>query len=302
MAEILSKAGSFVAIILIGHVLRRINFFKEEDFHVLSNIVLKITLPGALIYSLAGKEISPSLLFISMIGLVTGMIYMGVMFVVNMRNSKEERAFDILNTAGCNIGNFTMPFVQNFLGAAGVLAVSLFDSGNAVICLGGAYSMASLVRNGEKFDIRKIINKLVHSVPFMVYVIMVILGLLKLSLPAPVMTLAGIISNANAFMAMLMLGVGFNLSGDKSQIRRIAKILTVRYSFAVVFALICFFLLPINLEYRQALAIAVFSPIGSAAPAFTEELKEDVGLSSAVNSISILISIVCIVALLLIIL
>jgi hypothetical protein len=42
----------------------------------------------------------------------------------------------------------------------------------------------------------------------------------------------------------------------------------------------------------------VFSPIASAAPAFTGDLKGDVGLSSAINSISIVCSIVIIVSLL----
>ena len=56
-------------------------------------------------------------------------------------------------------------------------------------------------------------------------------------------------------------------------------------------------------EYTvQALVILAFSPIGSAVPAFTEELKSDVGLSSAVNSISMVLSIAIIVALLLIML
>ncbi len=41
------KAGSFIAIIILGYVLRRRGFFKEEDFYVLSRIVLKITLPAA---------------------------------------------------------------------------------------------------------------------------------------------------------------------------------------------------------------------------------------------------------------
>ena len=31
MAEILMKAGSFIAIIILGYVLRRRGFFKEED-------------------------------------------------------------------------------------------------------------------------------------------------------------------------------------------------------------------------------------------------------------------------------
>ena len=44
--------------------------------------------------------------------------------------------------------------------------------------------------------------------------------------------------------------------------------------------------------------ILAFAPIGSAIPGFTEELGGDVGLSSALNSLSIVISIAIIVALL----
>lgn len=291
-----------MAIIAMGYLLRQKGFFKEEDFQILSKIVLKITLPGAIVYSLSGKEIDPSLLLISLIALIASAGYMCVISILNLRNAREVKAFDLLNLSGYNIGNFTMPFVQSFLGGTGVLTVSLFDAGNAVVCLGGAYSLAALVRSSEPFDIRKIVNKLAHSVAFVAYCFMMILGLLHLSLPAQVVTFAEIISNANAFMAMLMLGVGFKLSGDVCQLKHIGKLLAVRYSLALVFALACFFLLPMKLEYRQALAIVLFSPIASAAPAFTSELHEDVGLASAINSFSILISIICIVAILLLIL
>ena len=65
------------------------------------------------------------------------------------------------------------------------------------------------------------------------------------------------------------------------------------------FGIFCFyFFLPFSLEARQALVILVFSPIGSAIPAFTHDLKGDVGLSSAINSFSIICSIVIIVTLL----
>ena len=48
--------------------------------------------------------------------------------------------------------------------------------------------------------------------------------------------------------------------------------------------------------------ILAFSPIGSAVPGFTAELKGDVGLSCSVNSLSILISIIVIVTLLVVML
>ena len=54
MLEILTRAGSFIAIILLGFLLKKIGVFKEEDFGVLSKICIRITLPAAIITSFAG--------------------------------------------------------------------------------------------------------------------------------------------------------------------------------------------------------------------------------------------------------
>ena len=298
MQEIVTRAGCFVAIIVLGYALRKINFFKEGDFRVLSGIVIKITLPAAIVYSFSGKEIDTSLLFIVLLGLGGGLVYMGIGWLMSRRAGREQQAFEILNTSGYNIGNFTMPFVQSFLGPMGVITTSLFDTGNACVCLGGSYSVASIVKDNNGFSVKRIAKAMVKSVPFDCYVIMIVLNLLHVTLPKPVVSFAEIIANGNAFMAMLMIGVGFRLSGDKKQIGRIVRILTVRYGVAALFAAGCFFLLPFSLEVRQALMILAFSPIASAAPAFTRELDGDVGLASALNSLSIVISIVCIVGLL----
>ena len=123
---------------------------------------------------------------------------------------------------------------------------------------------------------------------------------LHIPIPKPIASFAEIVGNANAFVAMLMIGVGFKLSGDKKQIGRLIRILLTRYSVAAILALGCFYLLPFSLEVRQALAIVAFSPIPSAAPAYTVELKNDVGMASALNSLSIVCSLVFIVSILLV--
>ncbi len=69
MAAVLSRAACFIGIIFMGYGLRRLGFFKPEDFHVLSKVVLKITLPAAIIVSFAGKEIDPSMLVLCLLGL-----------------------------------------------------------------------------------------------------------------------------------------------------------------------------------------------------------------------------------------
>ena len=298
MLEILTRAGSFIAIIVLGYCLKKIGVFKEEDFGILSKICIRITLPAAIITSFAGKEIDPSLLSLLFLGIGCGAVYILAGYVLNLRRGRDQQAFEMLNLPGYNIGCFTMPFAQSFLGSVGVITTSLFDSGNALICLGGAYGVAASVKDGKGFDFMRVLKAVSRSVPFVTYVLMVALNLLRVPIPGPVLECAGIIGGANSFMAMFMIGVGFKLAGDWRQIGTIARVVGVRYGIGAIFALICYFLLPFDLEVRQTLVILVFSPIGTAVPAFTAELKGDVGLSSAINSISIVVSICIYVVLL----
>ena len=302
MQEILLKAACYIAIIFLGYILRRTGFFGPEAFGVLSKILLKVTLPCAIISSNAGKTIDSSMLTIVLLSFGAGVLYMFLGSLTYKRQGKDAQAFGILNIPGYNIGTFAMPFTQNFLGPMGNITTSLFDMGNALICLGGAYGVAASVKEGKGFDIKRILKNLVTSVPCMTIIIMVILNLFSLTPPAPVIAFAQIVGNANAFLAMFTIGVGFKLSGDRSQFTDMAKILGIRYGVAVILALVFYFVLPFELEVRQALVILAFSPIGSAIPVFTAELKGDVGLSAAINSVAIVISIVIIVTLLVVML
>ena len=298
MLDIIIRAGCFISIILLGWWLKKIGVFQEEDFGVLSKIVIRITLPAAIVTSFAGKTIDPEMLAIVALGMGGGILYILLGFLINGKSDKERRSFEILNLPGYNIGCFTMPFVQSFLGPMGVITTSLFDTGNAFICLGGSFGVASMVKDGTGFSFSRIFRALSRSVPFLTYLLMMGMNLAHIAVPGPVVEFAGIVGGANSFLAMFMIGVGFKLSGDRSQTGAIVRILSVRYGVAAVLALVCYYLLPFALEVRQALVILVFSPIGSAVPPFTAELKGDVGLSSAINSIAILISIVIIVILL----
>ena len=301
MLNVLTHAGCFIAIILLGYLLKRFGLFKESDFSVLSKIVLKITLPAVIITNFANKELDPSMFIFTLLSILFGVIYILLGFLFNLRRTKEQKAFDILNLPGYNIGCFALPFVQSFLGPAGMIATFLFDIGNGFICLGGAFSIASMVKDGSKFSPMRIIRTLLKSIPFILYIVMPILCLTRIPIPGFVTSLAEIVGSANAFLSMLMIGVGFKLAADKTQIGGILRVLSVRFGFAFIFGIICYFLLPFSLDVRKALLLLVFSPVGTAVPAFTGEMKSDFGLSSAINSISIICSIVFMVLILVLI-
>lgn len=302
MLDILARAGGFIFIIVLGYVLKKIGFFKQEDFTILSRITIRITLPATIVTSFAGKQIDTAMLSLTFLAIGCGLIYVAIGYIMNAKKSKEQRAFEMLNLPGYNIGTFVIPFAQSFLGPLGVIAVSLFDTGNAVICLGGAFSLACMVKDGTGFSMKRILKALGKSVPFVFYIAMLTLNLLKIQLPAPILSTASIIGSANAFMAMLMIGVGFKLEGNRSQVWTIIRLLSIRYGIATILALIFYFVLPFDIQIRQALVILVYSPIGSAVPGFTGEMKGDVGLSSALNSIAMVISISITVVLLLVML
>ena len=302
MLDIIMRAGCYVSIIVLGYVLRRKGFFGPETFGVLAKVVLKITLPAAIISTSAGRHLDASLLVIALLNLAVCGIYMLLGYWLNRKNSPGQQGFAIINYTGYNIGTFALPFTQSFLGPMGVIATNLFDVGNSFVCLGGAYCIAATVKDGTGFSLKRIAKAAVSSVALMTHLVMVTLNLVGWNLPQPVLSLAGIIGNANAFLAMLMLGVGIDLSGGKSQIRYIAKHLAIRYGLATVFALLFYFLLPFTLEVRRALAILAFAPFASATPVFTEELKEDRGLSATINSFSVVCSIIFIILLLIIML
>ena len=298
MLNILTKAGCYIAIIILGILLRKIGFFKESDFSVLSKIVIRVTLPAALIVNAATRELTPQLLSLALLGFGGGVIYVAAGWLSGRHDGKDSQSFHMINLSGYNIGLFAIPFTESFLGATGVMTASIFDVGNAFICLGGAYGTASAVKDGKGLDMKRILKALAVSVPFIVHIGSVIMNLLRIPFPGFVVDCAKTIANANSFLAMLMIGVGFKLELEKSKLGRVVRLLALRYLIAAALALCFWFLLPFERTVRLALVILAVSPISTAAPGFTEELRSDVGLSCSVNSLSILISIITIVALL----
>ena len=89
MLNVLTRAGCFIAIILLGYLLKKLGLFKDSDFSVLSKIVLKITLPAVIITNFANKELDPSMFIFTFLSILFGGIYILLGFLFNLGRSKE---------------------------------------------------------------------------------------------------------------------------------------------------------------------------------------------------------------------
>jgi predicted permease len=298
MAAVLQKSVAFVVVIFIGYLFKARGYLKKEDFYVLSKILLRITLPCAIITNFSSMKLDISLLILCAIGIGMNFIMIFIGYMMKSRRSsidKETRSFQMINLSGYNIGAFTLPFVQSFFGTSGFAAVSLYDAGNAVMCTGLTYTVAkAALMENEKPSVKQSLKDLLSSVPFDTYVIMTIIAFLNIPVPSFILQITSIGANANTFVAMLMIGVGVELSINKNTVKRLGKLLGVRVAISLLFAFILYRWAPFSSEIRQALVVAVLAPISTVSPAFTGKLGGDIELSSTLNSLSILASIVMI--------
>ena len=302
MSVVLTRVAAFVLIIALGYLLKRRGFFKESDFGLISSIVLKITIPCAVVSYFSKITPDFTLFWLVALGIVCNLLPILLGWIAGLAGGRRAQAFNMINFSGYNIGCFALPYIQTFLGPTGVVATCLFDAGNSVMCTGATYSMAAAVAgSGEGTTVRLFLKRMFSSVPMDTYIAMVALAALNVRLPAVAVSFADMVGAANPFLAMLMLGIGFELHLKKEDALRLVKTLAIRYAMAGCLAFLFWNYAPFDEEIRKVLAVLALAPVSAICTIFTGLCLNDAretALSCTVNSLSIVISIAAMTALL----
>ena len=214
MLDVLSKALSFVFIILLGYGFKKLKLFSPTDYKIIVKIVTNTTLPAAVITSFATLQFEASLLLITLMGLGINCCMLFVGFLVSRNKPKYEQALYALCMPGYNIGAFALPYAQGFLGATAAGVCALFDTGNAIMCTGGSCAVTDALLNrteGKNIDLKQMSKNLLKSTPFVIYTAMLLITLIGIRIPLGVVDFISPIAAANPYVAMLMIGMMFEL-------------------------------------------------------------------------------------------
>lgn len=297
MLIVLSKALAFVLIILIGYICKRRGVFAPTDYQLISKIVLNITLPCAVISSFAHFQLDLSLLAAVALGLSGNCVMIFVALMLTRRETLAAKIFYIFSLAGYNIGCFTLPFAQAFLTPFAVVALCMFDVGNSIMCTGMTYALtASCIGyadgHKDRFSMKSIAEKLLHSAPFVVYISMLILSLVGVQVPKSVYTFTDIVGAANPFLSMLMIGMMFEIRLDKQAMGYVKELFSVRYLTSLACAGAFIYFAPFKQEVNYVIALAFMAPCTIIGPIFVEKLGGNVQLASLFNSMTIITSVI----------
>ena len=297
MLVFLSKAIAFVLIILIGYICKRRGVFAPTDYQLVSKIVLNITLPCAVISSFAHFQLDLSLLAAVALGLSGNCVMIFVALMLTRRETLAAKIFYIFSLAGYNIGCFTLPFAQAFLTPFAVVALCMFDVGNSIMCTGMTYALAASCigyadGHKDRFSMKSIAEKLLHSAPFVVYISMLLLALAGVKFPQSVYTFTDIVGAANPFLSMLMIGMMFEIKLDRQAMGYVKELFSVRYLASLACAGAFIYFAPFKQEVNYVIALAFMAPCTIIGPIFVEKLGGNVQLASLFNSMTIITSVI----------
>lgn len=99
MLLILAKALGFAAVIAIGYIMRKIDFFKQDDYKIITKLVLNFTLPAAILSGFVNFERQSIYFLLMLISLSWNifLIFIGFILSFKKRQNKQNIFYDELN-------------------------------------------------------------------------------------------------------------------------------------------------------------------------------------------------------------
>ena len=292
MSNVLTQTIVYVILLFAGYGFKKAGIFKVEDTDFLKKVILYLTMPAMAVNGLKDLELQPSFLWCFLVGFGTSTILMLVGMAVTRRKSPEERVMYLFNFNTYNIGNFAIPFLTGLISTEGFAALCLFDIGVAIYLYGIDYSLAEAVKGGKgSFSLKFLLKKIFTSPITDMYLLMILLAALHLRLPDPILKLASVMGNANAFLAMLSIGILFELNLEKKNLWDMVKFFVLRYGTILLIMAGVILFIPFSQDIRQAICVLLMAPVASIAPLLTMNAGGDGAKAAQINSVSIFIGI-----------
>lgn len=283
---------ALLLIIVAGYLFKRNRLFGPRDYRIVQVALFDLVLPGAIVYSFAKNPHDISLLWLSAYGFIVALVPVIIIYLATSRRPITQRAFLMFNGTGLNIGCFCFPVVQAFLGNAAVVPAAMFDIGNCVMVAAGTNVMTQTllhIQPGRALA-KTIARGFVGSVPFDVYMLMIVLTVAGWSVPTWLADMFAPFANANACVAMLMVGMLMDLPANKRDLFSVLQVIVWRLPFGIAFGLAAWYLLPFSPMIREATLMCCLAPIAVFSTLFTDEVLGNAKLAGFSLTVTAVIS------------
>lgn len=128
-SKLFSITTSFLIIIIIGFILRKLKVFKREDSSTINQIILYFTLPALIFSAVVEAEIKFKLLGLSLLAVILVLLLIGISFLLGklMRLKSTVLGGFILAAAVSNTAFLGYPVIVAALGKAKLINAVFYD-------------------------------------------------------------------------------------------------------------------------------------------------------------------------------
>lgn len=196
-------------------------------------------------------------------------------------------------SVGFNVGLFAYPIISELFGASGLSAMAMFDFGNAFVVFGLCYFLGFMYsgnRSSQKLTIKEIFNLFSTSIPFMSYIIAIILNLTGFRFSGFPSDVLEILAQANTGMALVVLGLTLDFRFESSSWKLISRVLLLRYTTGLVVGLLLYLLLPFSHLYRTVVFLCLILPVAIAVIPYSVEFEYDTRIAGTIANLTMIIS------------
>ena len=133
--EIFTVIASIILVFAFGYIAKRANILKKEDAHVLNNVIIYIALPALIFMAIYRAKLSASLLYVSVIAMITTSLLAILAYLVarSLKLDKRLTGTFVLVAAVGNTGYIAYPLLISLFGEEGFVRGIFYDMSGTVI-------------------------------------------------------------------------------------------------------------------------------------------------------------------------
>ena len=223
--------------ILLGILLKQINFLKQSDRELLSKIVLYIALPAMIFTNLKDANISSDMAYLPILGLVTsGLLLIVAYLYCRACNYSKKTTWTIMIAASImNTGFIGFPVSLGVFGNEGFLNAVFFDLSTSLLVV--VYGIVLARQFGG--NTREVLKKAVFFMPIWGVIFGLIFNVFDIPLTYTVDSILNYFGNATIPLIMLSIGLSldFRNVGQNLKDSLVVSIIKLVISPLIIFVL-----------------------------------------------------------------
>ncbi len=275
-------------LIAVGIYLVKKGYLSEQGGKDLGAILLKLVIPCVVLKSYMVEysgEKARDLAVSAAMAILALLVAMAVSFVIFGTRKRIEN----FAASFCNVGFIGIPLVQAVLGEQAVFYLAAFIALLNIL----QWTYGVLIMTGDKNAIR--VKTIATNPVVLSFLGGVVIFVLRIPVPAVIVSTLGTIAGMNTPLAMIILGTYLANMDLKEMFTTKSAYLCVLVRLVVIPAatlLVCSLIPGVKMEIMQVILIACCTPVGSNIAIFAKQYGADHVLSTVTVCLSTLFSIV----------